>query len=162
MIQFTRDGMVFRRTKDYEHWEAFSEAAKEAWRAFVEVAAPLEISRLGVRYINHIPGATPATLEHYLRDTPTCPSNLPLKEFVYQSTFALPDHPLEVRVIKVMQPPMPEVQPSSGLFLDIDVYATKSIANDPPAVDEALNQMRWLKNKVFFTLLTTQVIQAFS
>ena len=56
---------------------------------------------------------------------------------------------------------MPELQQSSGLFLDIDVFSTTAIANDPGALDEALQKMRWLKNKVFFTLLTEDAVQSF-
>lgn len=161
VVQFLRDGLVFSQTKSYEHWESFAAAAKQAWLAFVEIAQPIEIQRLGVRYINQIPAATPGRLHEFLREPPTCPSNLPLQEFVYQSTFAVPSHPLGVRVIKVMQPSMPELQQSSGLFLDIDVFSTKAIPIDSTALDEALMKMRWLKNKVFFTLLTDDAMQSF-
>jgi uncharacterized protein (TIGR04255 family) len=162
VIQFTRDGLVFSRTKEYENWEPFRDAAKEAWRVFLDIAAPVETQRLGVRFINHFAGATPATLPNYLRDPPTCPSNMPLKQFVYQSTFDVPGHPFGVRVIKVMQPSMPELQQSSGLFLDIDVFSTIAIPNElGPLLDEALTRMRWLKNKVFFSLMTDAAVKSF-
>jgi uncharacterized protein (TIGR04255 family) len=162
IVQFVRDGLVFSRTKPYEHWEPFVDAAKQAWQVFVDLAAPVETQRLGVRFINHIAGATPATLRDYLRDPPTCPSNLPLEEFVYQSTFSVPGHPFGIRVIKVMQPSMPELQQSSGLFLDIDVFSTTAIPDEPGPLDQALTQMRWLKNKVFFSLLTDAAVKSFT
>jgi uncharacterized protein (TIGR04255 family) len=161
IIQFKRDGLIFSRTNGYDRWEPFTTAAKEAWHAYLEIAAPLEVQRLGVRYINQISTATTENLTDVLREPPTCPSELPLKEFVYQSTFAVPGLPFGVRVIKVMQPSMPELQKSSGLFLDIDVYTTKAISTDPAELETALTQMRALKNKVFFTLLTEQAIQSF-
>jgi uncharacterized protein (TIGR04255 family) len=162
VAQFKRDGLVFSRTQGYDHWEPFLAAAKEAWRVYVDIAAPVEIQRLGVRFINHIPAATPENLGDLLREPPTCPSNLPLKEFVYQSTFNVPGEPFGVRVIKVMQPTMPDVQESSGLFLDIDVFSTKAIPNESAVIDDAFGQMRWLKNKVFFALLTDAAVQSFS
>lgn len=162
IVQFKRDGLVFSRTNGYDHWEPFTSAAKEAWRAYVEIAAPLEVQRLGVRFINQISTATPENLTDVLREPPTCPSELPLKEFVYQSTFAVPGLPFGVRVIKVMQPSIPELQKSSGLFLDIDVYTTKAISADTAELEATLTQMRSLKNKVFFTLLTEQTIQSFA
>ena len=161
VMQFTRDGLVFSQVQGYESWEQFRDAAKAAWQSYLDIAAPIETQRLGVRYINHIATATPATLQSYLRDPPTCPSSLPLKEFVYQSTFEVAGHPFGIRVIKVMQPAMPELPQSSGLFLDIDVYSTNSIANDLGTLDEALETMRWLKNKVFFGLLTEDAIESF-
>ncbi len=68
------------------------------------MAAPLEIQRLGLRYINQIPIKGAESLGEVLREPPTCPSNLPLNDFVYQSTFTVPNHPFGIRVIKVMQP----------------------------------------------------------
>jgi uncharacterized protein (TIGR04255 family) len=162
VVQFQRDGLTFRRSKNYERWEAFTKAAKDVWQAYVEIAAPVEIERLGVRFINHLPDATGETLSQYLREPPTCPSNLPLKEFVYQSSFSVPGHPFGIRVIKVMQPSMPDVQQSSGLFVDIDVFSTKAIPIEPAVLDDAFAQMRWLKNKVFFTLLTDTAAKSFT
>ena len=162
IVQFKRDGVVFSRIKPYEDWAPFATAAKQVWAVFVEIAAPVEVQRLGVRFINHISAATPETLHEFLRDPPTCPSNLPLKQFVYQSVFAVPEHPFGIRVIKLMQPSMQGLPQSSGLFLDCDVHTTRPIAFEEPAVDEALTQMRWLKNKVFFSLLTDQAVQSFA
>jgi uncharacterized protein (TIGR04255 family) len=161
VVVFKADGLVFSRTQGYDHWEPFVKSAKDAWRAFVEIAAPVDIQRLGVRFINHIATATPENLREYLRDPPTCPSNLPLKEFVYESTFMVPGYPFGVRVIKVMQPSMPELQQSTGLFIDLGVYSANAISNEGPELDQALTQMRWLKNKVFFTLLTDRAIKSF-
>jgi uncharacterized protein (TIGR04255 family) len=158
IAQFVRDGLVFSRTEPYAHWGEFTTEARRAWQVYREVAAPLEIQRLGVRFINHLKAATPENLADFLREPPTCPSNLPLKEFVYQSTFAVPDYPFGVRVIKVLQPP--GVPQSSGLFLDCDVFTTKPLETDEE-MEEALVKMRWLKNKFFFTLLQPGAISAF-
>ena len=160
-MQFRRDGLVFSRTQPYEHWEPFRDAAKEAWQVWTEIAHPMEVQRLGVRFINHLPAVTPETLAFFLREPPTCPADLPLKEFVYQSTFTVPGHPYGIRVIKVLQPAMPELPASTGLFLDIDVYTTKAMPLDGAGLDASLDSMRWSKNKVFFTLITEAARQLF-
>ena len=159
IVQFKRDGVVFSRLHPYEHWEPFSTAAKKAWQVFQKIAAPLEIQRLGVRFINHLAAVTPETLGDFLCEPPTCPSDLPLKEFMYQSTFDVPELPFGVRVIKVMQPPgLPKS--SSGLFIDCGVFTKRPVDNEQD-MEDALIKMRWLKNKFFFTLLTPQAIQSF-
>ena len=114
-----------------------------------------------IRFINHIPSASPETLAEILRDPPTCPSNLPLSDFVYQSTFTVPNEPFGIRIIKVMQPSVQGMPQSSGLFLDCDVFSTKSISCERSEMDDALVKMRWLKNKIFFSLLTDQTVQSF-
>lgn len=159
--QFTRDGLIFSRRQGYDHWTAFASAASQVWMVYLEIAAPVDVQRLGVRYINHIVGATPQTLGDFLREPPTCPANLPMAEFVYQSTFTVPGHPFGIRVIKVMQPVMPELGQSSGLFIDLDVYTANAISCDTVALESAFTHIRWLKNKVFFALLTDQAVHSF-
>jgi len=161
VVQINREGVAFSRLSEYEDWDRFSVAAKRVWRVFVELAAPLEIQRLGVRFINQIAAATPETLAEYLREPPTCPSNLPLNEFVYQSTFRVPNEPFNIRVVKLMQSSPPDATRGSGLFVDNDVYTVRPIPIDDEAVDQALLKMRWLKNKIFFSLLTDRAAESF-
>jgi uncharacterized protein (TIGR04255 family) len=158
VVQIFRDGVAFSVVKDYSHWDSFCSAAKDAWAGYVDLTAPNEIQRLGVRFINHFPTVTSTTVGMVLREPPTCPANLPLKEFVYQSSFDIPGYDYSVRVIKVLQPTSPGLPQSSGLFLDLEVYSTKPIQNNPTDIEAALKHLRWLKNKVFFSLLTHSTI----
>lgn len=160
-IQFSRDGVLFSRTNGYEHWEQFVSDAKEVWRTYLRIAQPLEVQRLGVRFINQIAVVTPENIADYLQEPPTCPKNLRLKNFVYQSTFSVPELPFDIRVIKIMQPRTPELEKSSGLFLDIDVATNSAISTNEAELDRSLSQIRWLKNKVFFTLVTPQSVKLF-
>lgn len=159
VVQFNRDGVIFSCTRQYDHWENFTAAAKRVWGVFLEIANPVETERLGVRFINQFKAATLETLGDFLLEPPTRPPNLPLKEFVYQSTLSVPGHPFEIRVIKVMQPSMPEVQQGAGLFVDLDVYLTSALSNDVAELGETLRRMRYLKNEVFFTLLKPEALQ---
>ncbi len=159
VVQVFRDGVAYGVVKDYSHWDPFCSAAKDAWAGFVNLATPNEIQRLSVRFINHFPTVTATSLNRVLRDPPTCPANLPLREFVYQSSFDIPGHEYAVRVIKVLQPSSPGLPQSSGLFLDLEAFATKSIENDPANIETTLKHLRWLKNKVFFSLLTESTIE---
>ena len=160
-IQFGRDGLAFSQSGGYEHWQPFIENAKHAWEAYQRIAEPLEVQQLSVRFINRIPAATPENVGDFLESPPTCPENLELKEFVYQSTFAVPSLPFTTRVIKVMQPPSPELQTSSGLFLDIDVLTNRTVSLEEGEQNEILRQIRWVKNKVFFTLLSNDSLKFF-
>jgi uncharacterized protein (TIGR04255 family) len=48
-----------------------------------------------------------------------------------------------------------------GRIIDIDVFAKKPLPCDDSAIDELLPKMRWLKNMVFFELLTPKSIEGF-
>ena len=161
IAQIKRDGVVFSRLKPYENWERFTEAALRIWRIYLDFALPDDIQRLGVRFINQIPLAGFDSLGRVLDAPPTCPANLPLNEFVYQSTFLVPNQPYAIRVIKLMQPQARGGEKAPGLFVDCDVYSTKPISREPKAIDEALADMRLLKNRIFFSLLTEDILKQF-
>lgn len=162
IAQIKRDGVVFSRLKPYQDWEQFTGEALRIWHIFLDFAAPIEIERLGVRFINHLPSVGAKSLERVLQDPPNRPANLPLEEFVYQSIFRIPEQPFAIRVIKLMQTQVPNSSESPGLFLDCEVYTTKPLTCDPEAVDNALTNMRSLKNRIFFTLLTDEAIRDFT
>ena len=82
-------------------------------------------------------------------------------DFVYQSTFAVPDRPFAIRVIKLMQPSVPNSPEGSGLFLDCDVYTTKPLPCEEKEMINTLAAMRRLKNSIFFSLLTTETLKNF-
>ena len=146
-IRITRDGVNFMRRKSYGRLEPFAAAALAAWQAYSAVAAPLEIGRVGVRFINHFPSATALTLGDFLKEPPSCPSNLVLTDFAYQSEFSVPEHRLGVRVVKILQ------SAGSGLILDCEAFTTGTIMVDNFEATLVLSQLRWLKNKVFFDLV---------
>ncbi|MFL5245107.1 MAG: TIGR04255 family protein [Gemmataceae bacterium] len=159
IAQITRDGLVLSRLHPYEDWQRFSAEALRVWKVYLQLAAPSEVQRLGVRFINRIASARIDTLNEYLNEPPTCP--MPLKDFLYQSTYEVPGQPFLIRVVKTMQAGISGASEESGLILDIDVGTTKAIACDEEALREPLSKMRWLKNKFFFDLLTDSAIESF-
>ncbi|HEX3151909.1 MAG TPA: TIGR04255 family protein [Gemmataceae bacterium] len=158
IAQFTRDGLAVSRRQPYQDWEEFSAEAKRVWQVFTSVAQPVDVQRLGVRFINRLESATFENLGDFLPDPPTCPSNLPLNELFYQSSFTVPGQPFGVRVIKLMQRPVEGQTQNTGLFLDFDVYTETPLSRPDEELDDSLKTMRWLKNKVFFDLLTDKAI----
>jgi uncharacterized protein (TIGR04255 family) len=161
IAQFTRDGFTFSRMHPYNEWASFSTEARRLWRIFVELATPSEVQQLAVRFINRIATATLDNLGDYLKEPPTCPSSLPLSGFVYQSTFKVPDHPFEIGVVKMMQPVTPVIPQEQGLILDVAVFTSSPVACDEHVLDRFLPEMRWLKNRIFFKLLTEKAIDSF-
>jgi uncharacterized protein (TIGR04255 family) len=61
----------------------------------------------------------------------------------------------------MLQPPASAQEQEAGLVIDIDVFTKQVLACDDLVLDEYLPRMRWLKNKVFFDLLTSDAIEGF-
>ncbi len=163
IAQFTRNGFVFSRVRPYEDWDRFAAEAKRLWQIHVELTEPSEIERLGVRFINRIVPVELDKLGEILTLPPRSPGSLmlPIGEFLHRSLFAVPGQPYRVNVIQASQPSAPPETDALGLILDIDVFTTATIERDPATLDARLAEMRWLKNKTFYSLLTPQTIERF-
>ena len=164
IVQFNRDGFVFSRLEPYESWQQLYDEGMRLWHVYVDLAQPVEIHRIGLRYINRFQ-LPPDELrfEDYLQPAPKPPKglDLPFNGFLHQDTLAVPDHPYAINVIRTIQPPgAPGVQGLS-LILDIDAFTTQGFELDEVALKQRLLEMRWLKNKVFFGSITANALKLF-
>lgn len=164
IAQFNRDGFVFSRLEPYESWEQLHAESMRLWSAYVELAHPVEIHRIGLRYINRIQ-LPPDELrfEDYLQPTAQPPTglDLPFYGFLYQDTLAVPDHPYAINVIRTIQPPTAPGAQGLGLILDIDAFTTQGFELDQATLEQRLLELRWLKNKVFFGSVTQTALKLF-
>jgi uncharacterized protein (TIGR04255 family) len=163
IAQFTRDGFSFHRLQPYEDWEKFSIEAMRLWRMHADLAQPLEIQRAALRFINRIemqPGEI--RCEEYIKLSPQPIEglDLPFMGFFHQDTLAAPGHPLAINVIRTIQPPQ---TPNGGIaiILDIDASTTAPFQVSQEDLAYRLQQMRWLKNKVFFGNVTGKALNRF-
>jgi len=163
VAQFTRNGFVFSRLAPYEGWDSFAEEAKRLYRIYAEIARISEIERLGVRFINRIVPFDPDSAGDYLTVPPSSPGafRLPIREFLHQSLFDVPNHPYNLNVIQTAQPAAVPYAEGTALILDIDVFTTRPIDSDEETSDRHLAEMRWLKNMAFFALLANKVLDRY-
>lgn len=121
IAQFNRDGVLFSRLRPFETWEAFSSEATRVWNIFVAMAQPVEIERLGVRFINHIAPIRLDDLPKYLKVPPKTLRDLglPITSFLWQTRHNVPGHPFQVNVIQTIQPKAGMQTGDLGLILDV-------------------------------------------
>lgn len=161
IAQFTRDGLVFSRLRPYEDWTSFEVEACRVWEIFCRHARPAEVQRLGVRFINAVSPVHRNELSQILAIPPKSPSGfaLPVKEFMHQSRFEVPAYDYILNTIVALQP-----QPAadgSQLIIDVDVFTETSLETSGPELSRRLQEMRWIKDKAFFTLLKDKALQRF-
>lgn len=163
IVQFTRDGIVFSRLTPYQGWSAFEAEARRVWKLFRELASPSEVQRLGVRFINRVNSDKLADIGRLLSAAPKglVRHGLPMTGFLYRNTYEAPGLPFSVNVVQTVQPPaIPETE-GFGLILDIDVFTKQAFPADDDILDDHLPKMRWLKNKIFFSVMSKQAINSF-
>jgi uncharacterized protein (TIGR04255 family) len=161
VVQFSREGFAFSRLQPYHEWAQLRDEALRLWRVYVDTAAPAEIGRIGTRYINRIdlpigesdPGA-------YVVPAPQPPPgvDMRLRHFMHSDILEVPDRPYAVRVAKTLQD---QEQKGCRLILDIDVFTLDGQSILEANIGTHLQEMRWLKNRVFFSSITTRALQEF-
>jgi uncharacterized protein (TIGR04255 family) len=155
VAHFTSQGVIFSRLQPYEKWTSFVAEAKRVWGVFVEIAKPVIIQRLGVRYINRIPiehGVQPSVYLNNVRPHLT-QFDFPVESFLYQDVYRIPGYQYSITWTCTREPPNPNSL-QGALILDIDVYTNEPIQLDQGILDQKLLEMRWLKDKTFFSCIT--------
>ena len=153
ICQWKRSCLVFSRLQPYETWSKLLEAAMPLWTAYQEVGRLDIIEGIGVRYISQIPLKENEKPSKYVQKIPPPLIGLGLRadSFFHQDTIPLKGYPYEVRLSRAMQPAAEKSGSRKGLIVDIDVSTTRAVTFDQLA--KVLDEMRYIKNKVFFTYM---------
>lgn len=165
IAQFNRDGFVFSRLEPYIDWQQLSSEGLKLWKVFKDLAQPVEIYRIGLRFINRVllPQGE-LRIEDYIQPAPVPPvgMDLPFQGFMHHDTLAVPGLPYAITVIRTIQVPPHSGGPGVALILDIDVFTIQGFELlDDAMLVHRLKEMRWLKNKVFFGSITEKALGLF-
>lgn len=163
VVQFTPTGVTFSRLEPYETWKSFIAEALRFWNLFLELAEPNFIQQLGIRYINRIPLENGEQPTFYLTDIPSrLPGlNLLSESFFHQDSYQIPDYPYRINWVRTIQPSGADPAGGRAVIVDIDVLTTEMLQLDQDTLTQRLIEMRWLKNKVFFSCITDPALQRF-
>jgi uncharacterized protein (TIGR04255 family) len=162
IVQFNYDGFLYSRLAPYENWNSFVDEGLRHWQIFRELTQPVEINRIGLRFINRIelpPGEV--FFEHYINPAPTSPRDLdiPFLGYLHQEKLAVPGYSYAINLIRTIQPPQDAKNEGLKLIFDIDVFTVQSFEYDEARITHALAEMRWLKNKAFFGSITEKALE---
>ena len=152
VCQFLPNGILFSRLAPYENWSTFAAEALRFWVGFVEVAAPAVVERMAVRFISQMELKEGESAADFVKEAPGLPESIGLRPetFFREDIMDVPDYPYRVRLARAIQGREPPMVPRRSLIVDIDVFTTQPTKVEKAAIDQRLNEMRFLKNFVFF------------
>lgn len=156
VVQYRVDGFTFNRLKPYTKWEQILPRALAAWGTFVELAQPTAVTRVAVRYINHIPvvgGHRDAMLA--LRTGLTLPADLPadVRSYGFKAQLDHPDGRTHANLVQAVEAGL--APGTFSVLVDIDAY--RSSPDLPIAAADLASEfdaLRDYKNQIFFSTLT--------
>ena len=158
VVQFNKGSFVFSRLKPYENWEQFSREAFRLLAIYNDLLGPKQVGRIGLRFINRvaIKQDTPEYANYFQYPPESLKGlNWPLTGFLHHDVMKVPETSYSVNLIKTIQ----NVGGVSSLVLDIDVFMQEHFGYNETNIKKCVEEMRLVKNKIFFNFLTKQLIE---
>jgi uncharacterized protein (TIGR04255 family) len=154
VAQFRVDGFTFSKLEPYTTWgEVFGEAFR-LWEVYLELAKPKQLSRIAVRYINRMRVTESRNISDFLEAPPTLPRPIPpvIKEFLTRVQVADESTSSAAVIVQALEPQFdPNVM---SLLLDIDAYHEINRAPSDLDLPVLFQQLRKLKNEIFYASIT--------
>lgn len=162
IAQFQLDVFTLNWLAPYESWDKLYTLARRAWNIYLEVAAPVEVTQIGVRFINSLMLPKPVTdLEQYLTCPPRVPQKLPQGVKSFLSRVVVHDTTLgaDCIITQAMEGADPKLD-TIPIVLDIDTTLRCRI---DPHDDfwEIIGKLRHLKNSAFFESVTDTTLEMY-
>jgi len=162
------DGVAYGRVADYAGWDAFVDRFVTLWSAYVDTVKPIEVRRIALRYVNdlRLPVGDQFHFERYLTTAPRAPAGLApeLGDFLVQMTLPGGADGLQAAVTQATDAAS-RTATELPVILDIETSLDRPMPVDarlPARMIDALGTLRDLKNRVFFGLITEELVSAYS
>ena len=125
VVQARLDGFTFNKLKPYEKWELFRDEGRALWDSYCNIAKPIKVIRIALRYINRI--ELPLSIKdfkEYILTTPEIAPKLPqgLAHFFMQ--LVIPNHEIgaTATITQTIENPLPAATHKFPYIFDIDVW----------------------------------------
>lgn len=160
VLQYRRNGITFSILKNYQTWEQIRGVAREFWRQFLGISGPVNVNRLALRYINAFEVPLGGDFDEYLSAGPRIPKDLPqlLTSFLQRILIPFTDVNAHAIITQALEPP---TESSFPTILDIDAIGQCSLDGADPEVWKRLEQLREIKNRIFFASVTAKALEAY-
>jgi uncharacterized protein (TIGR04255 family) len=162
VVQFRVDGFTFSKLERYTTWsDVFSEALR-LWAIYVRVAEPAEVVRIAVRYINRLQVPVPAEIRDYLEAPPELPSPISQQLRQFLCRLVIDDATRNSSAV-IVQATEPLIGPQAiSVLLDIDAFKESlAVAPEDPRLPDMFQQLRDLKNEIFFASITERTAEMY-
>jgi uncharacterized protein (TIGR04255 family) len=162
VAQFRIDGFTFSRLNPYTSWDDIFPEAFRLWKMYIEIVSPDFITRIAVRYINKLPIPLPlGDFSEYLCSPPIVPSELPRQVATFLTRIVIPESDFGADAVITQALERPTDPNFVTIILDIDVYRARQYEIDDENMKSEFEELRHLKNKIFFGSITEKAARLF-
>jgi uncharacterized protein (TIGR04255 family) len=161
VVQLRRNGITCSILRGYSDFTEMKDAARRVWELFVEqVQDSVTVGRIAARYINVLEFPINVELNDYLTAAPQIPKPLPQAYEGFLQRVAVPYQPDKHAIIT--QALDTSIQLETRVILDIDVFALRTIEGKSPDLWNLVDDLRALKNAIFFSSVTELALERYA
>jgi len=163
IAQFRLDGFTFNHLKPYSDWETIFEEARRLWTLYKEITSLELITRLAVRYINHLKLPLPIdNFADFFTAPPTVPEGLPQSLIKFQSRNVIiePENQIIANITQASDEKGSDSQ-NLNVILDIDTLKNVNYRAENKQMWDIFENLRKMKNDIFFKSLTEKTVRLF-
>jgi uncharacterized protein (TIGR04255 family) len=155
--QYRLDGFTISRLEPYTSWADLKCRAVELWSNYRDAAMPTKIVRVATRFINRIPLPSDEPFDRVFRTTFQISSSLPQSVAGYLLRIVVP---FEQEAAMAIITQALEVN-KQACVLDLDAFSEKQEGIPADKIWDALDDLRGIKNRLFFESLTPCALERF-
>ena len=163
IAQFRTDGFTLNRLEPYTSWTELFPEAMRLWKLYVEVTQPERVTRLALRYINHLRIPAPgAPLQQYIVSPPVVPAGLPqlLSTFLTQVVIHEPSSGIAAKIRQALEKGL-QLE-AATIILDIDAFKPVDLTPDSAEIEDTFQRLHDFKNDVFFASVTDLILEQYA
>jgi uncharacterized protein (TIGR04255 family) len=163
VVQARQDGFTFNWLKPYPTWEKFRNEARKHWERFTAMFNPEAVTRLGLRYINRIELPIPFNdFRDFVRTAPDVAPGMPQGLSSLFMRLEIPDEKrgLIAIITETLEHPVGDGKRLPFIF-DIDIVRTAPFEPSSDRIWRTFEDMRELKNEIFFNSITERAKEMF-
>jgi uncharacterized protein (TIGR04255 family) len=161
------DGFAIARLAEYPGWDGFLARFSALWDPYQACVQPTEVSRVSLRYVNDVrlPMRGAADFSGFLTTLPRVPTGLPAtcSDFLMQMTIPSGTDGVSVSVTQASDA-SGRTDSEMPVVIDIDVFSERLQSGEPRLSERlagSLTEMREIKNRVFFGLITDRLAETY-
>jgi uncharacterized protein (TIGR04255 family) len=161
VAQLSMEGFTLSRLQPYESWEDLVREAARLWGGYLDSLPTDRVVRAATRYINNLRLPPTESLGRFLKLPPALPEGLPEVLSAFLQRFVIHDPASEATVILTQALEAGSPERNLPFILDIDVFRVATFSPRGTQVWDCLEQLRLLKNRVFFGCLTELAVELY-
>ena len=162
IVQGRLDGFTFSRLTPYQGWNDIQREARRLWQQYDKCVKPAAVQRLAVRCINRILLPTPVgQFSDWIKTLPVVAAGLPQSLAGFLLRLQMPFDELDARANVVLAVEPGDFQHDVPILFDIDAFLMPREALRDDMLWEKMDDLRIIKNNVFFETLTEKALELF-